>query len=164
MRSAKQCSHSSDQWTQFSQPASRSRQSPNAIQQSTDSQSFLPSQESSLPTQPSPQSSLWFWLSSSVFFTTVFAILWSAITSFLEFFFAVQECCRFTSSGNRVVSPPVLPSSSHNLHNSPQMILSHCMSFVRNPECRMLPILLRHRYLAGFPLLWNPRPPTLSYP
>ena len=42
----------------------------------------------------------WCGLSSSVF--------WSSIISFLEFLCTVQACCRFTSSGNRVVSPAVL--------------------------------------------------------
>ena len=48
--------------------------------------------------------------------------------------------------------------SSHNLHDSPQVVLRHYSSFLlllRNPECRVLPILLRPRHLAGFLLLWN---------
>ena len=148
MRSAKQCSQSFGQWTQFSQPASRSRQSPNAIQQSTDSQSFLPSQESSLPTQPSPQSSIWCLLSSSLLYNSLCSPLVSH-----HIFPRIFLCSPRMLPIHLLRTPCCLSSSSHNLHNSPQMILSHCLSFVRNPECRMLPILLRHRYLAGFPLL-----------
>ena len=75
--SPERCSQSSDQSTQPSQSASKSRKSPNAIQQSTDSPSLLPSQQSSLSGYTAFSAIFRIFrcgLSSSVFFTTVFAV------------------------------------------------------------------------------------------
>ena len=52
--------------------------------------------------------------------------------------------------------PSCLPCSSQNLHNSPQVVFSHFLSFLlllRKPECHVIPILACPRHLARFRLL-----------
>lgn len=133
--SSEQCSQSCNQWTQSSQPASKSRESSNAIQESTDSVS------TTFTAVFGFSAISW----SFVFFTTVFACSDQLITSLLEFFCTVQPWFPFTSSANRVVSSAVL-----TIYITVLVIPSNYLSFLlllRNSECRALPLLLR-------PVIW----------